>query len=105
MLSSLNDRYQRLAVSAMVLIWAVAVLTPDVAQGCAVCWGSSEDQPLSRGIYWAILFLMAMPFTIVGSIGGWLAYKYRHSSKAEGQRPATDRALPTTQLIQKESGN
>jgi len=54
---------------------------------------------------WSILFLMAMPFTIVGSIGGWLVYKYRHSSKVERQRPASDRPLSTPQLIQKESAH
>jgi hypothetical protein len=50
-----------------------------------------------------ILFLMVMPFTIAGSIGGWLFYKYRRSSKAERQHPVSDHALPASQLIQKES--
>ena len=82
---------------------AVGALAPVDAHACSVCWDLSSDDLSSRAMNWSILFLMAMPFTIVGSIGGWLVYKYRHSSKVERQRPASDRPLPTTQLIQKES--
>jgi hypothetical protein len=82
---------------------AVGALLPVDAHACSVCWDLSSDDLSSRAMNWSILFLMAMPFTIVGSIGGWLVYKYRHSSKVERQRPTSDRPLPTTQLIQKES--
>ena len=82
---------------------AVGALAPVDAHACSVCWDLSSDDLSSRAMNWSILFLMAMPFTIVGSIGGWLVYKYRHSSKVERQRPESDRPLPTTQLIQKES--
>jgi hypothetical protein len=82
---------------------AVGALLAVDARACSVCWDLSSDDLSSRAMNWSILFLMAMPFTIVGSIGGWLVYKYRHSSKVERQRPASGRPLPTTQLIQKES--
>ena len=81
---------------------AVGALAPVDAHACSVCWDSSNDLS-SRAMSWSILFLMAMPFTIVGSIGGWLVYKYRHSSRAEGQQPGSDRPLPTTQRIQEET--
>jgi hypothetical protein len=58
-------------------------LLPAIAHACAVCWGSSDDESLSRGVYWAMLFLMAMPFTIAGSVGGWLVYRYRHAARPE----------------------
>lgn len=82
---------------------AVGALLPVDAHACSVCWDLSSDDLSSRAMNWSILFLMAMPFTIVGSIGGWLVYKYRHSSKVERQQPASGQPLPTTQLIQKES--
>ncbi len=47
-------------------------------QACAVCGtgpGVAGD-PTTRGFYWGVLFLMAMPFTIAGSIGAWLVYRY-----------------------------
>jgi cytochrome bd-type quinol oxidase subunit 1 len=83
---------------------AVGALLPVDAHACSVCWDLSSNDLSSRAMNWSILFLMAMPFTIVGSIGGWLVYKYRrHPSKVERQQPASGRPLPTTQLIQKES--
>lgn len=72
----MGDRARLLIVGVGVVV-AAAMLAPDVAQACAVCLGSSADDPFARGLNWSILFLAAMPFTIVGSIGGWLLYKYR----------------------------
>lgn len=48
---------------------------PAVAAACAVCVGSS---PADHAYFWAILLLMLMPFTVTGSIGGWIFYAYRH---------------------------
>ncbi|HSB78174.1 MAG TPA: hypothetical protein VLM91_05275 [Candidatus Methylomirabilis sp.] len=56
----------------------VALLNPAAAWACAVCGtglGVAGD-PTARGFYWGILFLMAMPFAVAGSIGAWLAYRY-----------------------------
>jgi hypothetical protein len=43
------------------------------ATACAVCVGSS---PADQGYFWGILFLMSMPFTVGGAVGGWLVYAY-----------------------------
>ncbi len=99
----LTDRQMMCARSAGVVMGAAAVLLPVVALACAVCWGSSADHPFSRGIYWGILFLMAMPFTIVGSIGGWLIYRYRHPSKGDVEKTVPSQQPSTTQLTHKES--
>jgi len=57
---------------------AVALLHPAAAEACAVCgFGPGiEGDPTARGFYWGILFLMAMPFAVAGSIGAWLVYRY-----------------------------
>jgi hypothetical protein len=39
------------------------------------------DDPLSEGIFWSVLLLMAAPFFVVGSIGGWLFYQYRRAQR------------------------
>ncbi len=54
-------------------IGLIAVAIPTSAMACAVCVGSS---PADRGYFWGILFLMAMPFTVGGVIGGWVVYTY-----------------------------
>lgn len=68
------------------VVAAVALLIPVTVQACAVCVGSS---PADYGYFWAILFLMSMPFALGGSIGGWLLYTYW---RAHGGGPTT---LPT----------
>lgn len=85
------------------MLAAVGLLPPIDAYACSVCWGSSSDDLPTQAMNWGILFLMAMPFTIVGSIGGWLVYRYWRSSGGEGRRPASNRPLATPQLVQKES--
>ena len=100
----LSNRHMALVRSIGVVTAAVALLIPVVAQACAVCWGSSADQPFSRGMHWGILFLMAMPFTIVGLIGGWLVYRYKHPCRMDLQELAGGQVHSTTQPIQKESG-
>ncbi|MBI4537372.1 MAG: hypothetical protein HY712_05390 [candidate division NC10 bacterium] len=60
----------------------VAFLVPVAAEACAVCGtgpGVTGD-PTARGFYWGILFLMAMPFAVAGSIGAWLVYRYWRAS-------------------------
>jgi hypothetical protein len=55
----------------------VALLVPGVAKACAVCGTGPgvEGDPTIRGFYWGLLFLMAMPFAVAGSIGAWLFYR------------------------------
>ena len=38
-----------------------------LAQACAMCGSALSDDPLGRAISWSILFLMAAPYTIVGT--------------------------------------
>lgn len=54
------------------------LLVPATVQACAVCGTGAgvEGDPTIRGFYWGILFLMAMPFAVAGSIGAWLVYRY-----------------------------
>ena len=62
------------------------LMTTDVlAQGCAMCrtaLGGSED-PVARGFFWSILFLMSAPYTILGSVGGWFLYRYLRRARDE----------------------
>ncbi len=82
------------------IVAAVGLLAPVVAQACAVCGISSANDPFSRGINWGILFMMAMPFTIAGSLGGWLIFRYWPRGKV--RRPA-DEPVQDAALTQEES--
>ena len=66
---------RRIWLAALVAGWWIR---PGVAAACAVCGTGPgiPGDPTARGFYWGILFLMALPFAIAASIGGWLFYRY-----------------------------
>ena len=72
----------------------ITIAIPALAMACAVCVGSS---PADQGYFWGVLFLMSMPFTVGGLIGGWLVYAYWR-----GQRDSLTTAaakMPTRNFI------
>ena len=61
---------------------AVVLLFPIVVQACAVCLtGASENDPVANAFNWSVLFLLTTPYAIVGSIGGWLFYRYKSAAR------------------------
>lgn len=79
----------RCAVLALGIVVAV-FLSSVTAHACSVCGGSAMGTDPGAGFKWSILFLILMPYAIVGAIGGWLIYTYRRAlghrrKKASGQ--------------------
>lgn len=66
-----------------------ALASPAGALACSVCIGAaSGNDPVADAYNWSILFLMATPYTVIGSVGGWLFFRYRRAStKDEGVSP------------------
>jgi hypothetical protein len=65
-----------------------SLLGAAIAEACAVCGtgpGVAGD-PTARGFYWGILFLMATPFAVAGSIGAWVVYRYWRASAGRWRR-------------------
>ena len=60
---------------AMLYLWR----TPDIlAQGCAMCGTVGTTDALAAGAFnWSILFMVAIPYILFGSIAGWVVYKHR----------------------------
>ena len=81
-----------------------SILAPGVARACAVCLAGAADDPLTDAFNWSVLFLMAMPYTVVGSIAAWLFYAHRRASAK--QREGRGKRAPILRLawIHKESG-
>jgi hypothetical protein len=79
--------------AALTVLWGSqlsALALPTTGLACAVCVGSSVED---YGYYWGVLFLMAMPFTVGGVIGGWLIYAYRRSRRL-ATKPSTQNFKP-----------
>ena len=67
---------------------------PAIANACAVCW-AGDGGPVENAFNWSVLFLMAAPYTVVGSIAGGLFLAYRHSVAKQGKNEAVQ---PLVQL-------
>jgi heme/copper-type cytochrome/quinol oxidase subunit 2 len=71
------------AAGAVLALLAVLVLVPaqSFAQGCAMCatYLSNGEDPRAEAFKISMLFLMSMPFVIVGTVGGWILWMYRRS--------------------------
>jgi hypothetical protein len=74
------------AVAAIVFLCISGAASQALAQSCAMCAASfGPDDPVQRAFSWSILFMMAAPYTIFGSIAAWLFFSYR---RAPGRRRA-----------------
>ncbi len=94
-MKSIAPTRRTLILSAAILSLALVVLaaTPGVASACPSCQsalaGDGEHGDLARGIYYSILFMMSMPFAIVGTFS-FMAYR---AVKNERRRQAEARSL------------
>ena len=68
-------------------IAVLLLLIPIAVQACPLCVDALEGSELGRGFNTSIMFLLFMPFALVGSIGGGLFfYARRHSRLSQEQR-------------------
>ncbi len=67
---------------------AALAYSPAIANACAVCW-AGDGGPIEEAFNWSVLFLMATPYAVVGSIAGWLFYTYRRSAAKREENAAT----------------
>jgi len=74
-------------MTLLLLVIATVLLTATELLACPTCKdGLAESDPVSqaqaRGFFYSILFMMAMPFVIIGTFGGaayWSIRKARES--------------------------
>jgi hypothetical protein len=54
-----------------------------------VCLGGA-DGSTADAYDWSVLFLMATPYLVIGSIAGYLVYLYRRAAAKENQAAAVE---------------
>lgn len=71
----------RVSMAALLALAALALPESLSAQGCAMCGtvGTGADDPLVKGMFVSILFMVSMPFAVCSSVGGWLWYRTRQA--------------------------
>jgi hypothetical protein len=88
-------RFMNMQRATRIIVWTVFFLAASgaasIASACPSCQaalnGDSSQADLARGIYYSILFMMSMPFAIVGTFGGLMyrAVKREQRRQAEAQ--------------------
>ena len=77
----------------LVLLAAAAVA--QACPGCkdALAANDPDHQNIVRGYFWSILFMMSMPFLILGSFSAYMYYEVR-KARAAREKVATQKLQP-----------
>jgi hypothetical protein len=65
------------------------IANPLTIQACSVCVTGADD-PTADAFNWSVLFLMATPYLVVGSIAGGLFLAYRRAVAKREQTETTE---------------
>lgn len=87
-----------------VAVWlAVSVLVPALAHGCPTCKDGLAGDPATsdmvQGYFLSIVFMMSMPFLILGGVSAYFYYEVR---RARLQRAQTE--VKTSETAVAEAG-
>lgn len=98
------ERLKRAGLLGLVGGWAGTLASSSsLAIACAVCVTGAGNDPSADAYKWSVLFLMAMPYVVAGSVAGWLVYSYRRAAAKPEQADAAEPVSPVV-WNQKESG-
>lgn len=67
----------------MLLAFSLMLASSQVLWACPVCFGDLEPDQ-ARGFFWGILFLAALPFSMILYIAGHVIYNARKKARADG---------------------
>jgi hypothetical protein len=84
---------RQLACFAVAL--ALLLLLESAAQACPGCKNAIGNQDkghadLVSGYFWSILFMMSMPFTLLGTFSGYLYLQVRRARRQTANDPAAN---------------
>ncbi|HWO43870.1 MAG TPA: hypothetical protein VNO43_18925 [Candidatus Eisenbacteria bacterium] len=60
--------------------WVFLALRAPAVFACAVCVTGGAGDPSADAYGWSVLFLMAAPYAVAGSVAAWLIYRYRRAA-------------------------
>jgi hypothetical protein len=86
---------------ALLTLLAGSLANLPLARACAVCLGG--DGSIGEAYEWSVLFLMATPYLVMGSIAGYLVYAYRRAARRQEEEAAGEEAPVHLALEQEES--
>ena len=83
---------KRLAAIALLSILAIGMFQTSAEAQCSMCRTALENSPEGQGMAWSfakgILFLLAIPYALMGTIGIVVYRAHRKRKAADPSRPA-----------------
>lgn len=78
-----------MGMAALAVVGLLLSAEPAFSQ-CAMCGTSLQDTdgPLARGIFWSVVFLISLPYSIVAGFISFLYWRSRQARIAERARPS-----------------
>ena len=90
----MNDRAIRRMLLALLCVLAIT----SIGQACPTCKealsGGAQTAGMAEGYFWSILFMMSMPFLILGGLGGYFYLQIR-AARSSQSLAATEHVRPT----------
>jgi hypothetical protein len=87
--------WRRVGFVCAVLLFVVAC---DVAFACPNCRDALAGDPqhagLARGFFWSILFMVSMPFLILGGLGSYFYWEICRARRATAAAPVVGQGSP-----------
>ncbi|MBP86117.1 MAG: hypothetical protein CMJ64_05275 [Planctomycetaceae bacterium] len=85
-------------------VWLfVTALVPALAFGCPTCKDGLAGDPstaaMVQGYFWSIVFMMSMPFLILGGISAYFYYEVRRARLQREQSDAEASETPAAELV------
>ena len=78
----------------IIATFAVMLLVADAALACPTCKEGMEHDPaamsMARGYFWSILFMMSMPFVILGSLSCYFYLEIRKARRQLATQPLNE---------------
>jgi hypothetical protein len=90
-----------------ILLATMCLSMVQVAEACPLCKQALENSETAgadpvRGYFWSILFMMSMPFLLLGSFSGYMYLAVRKARREQEAKAAEQRDLPATQAVERE---
>lgn len=84
--------------NALSLLMAAVAMLPAIALACPTCKdglaeANAASQAMASGYFYSILFMMSMPFVIIGTFGGAAYLSIRRAREQQAAKTQVDSAL------------
>ena len=87
-------------LKTLAVCFAATVLVPATALACPTCKDSLGGDPAASGMvqgyFWSIVFMMSMPFLILGGISAYFYYEICRARQLRAQADAPAAETPAT---------